>query len=370
MRLALIYHQFVRRGGLENYLLAFADALAARGHSLTLFGADFGPEAESLAQRGAVIERARLTPVSKALRMVQFARAASGFAADFARGGGKALGFGRTVVQDAHRAGGGCHAIYSRLLPWHKRWRLKNRIELDLERQLYTGGGTRRFVVNAAPVGDQIQAEYGIDPAKIEVIHTAVDSDAFHPPAGEAERADLRSQLVPGARGDRPAFVFASLDHARKGLGNLLAIWDRVDAELWVAGKPPSSAWRRAADRQGVRDKVIWLGRADLAPLFRAADFFIHPTLYDACANTALQAMASALPSLISVRCGSHEFVRPGETGWLLDDPGSPEAILAAVRSALAAGEPARASLGAAARRQMLPLTWDAHVGRWEAMLG
>ena len=78
--------------------------------------------------------------------------------------------------------------------------------------------------------------------------------------------------------------------------------------------------------------------------------------------------MASGLVCLVSIADGAHEFIDDGKTGFLLDPPASPPALAATLRRALALSPLQRASMGAAARSVTLPLTWEAHLDRWETL--
>ena len=53
--------------------------------------------------------------------------------------------------------------------------------------------------------------------------------------------------------------------------------------------------------------------------LYAAADCFILPTRYDPFPNTALEALAMGLPSIIGRRSGAAEILRPGEGGWVCE---------------------------------------------------
>lgn len=353
VKLALVYHQFIGTGGLERYLQALARALQERGHQIEVItsrvdetGRHAGASLRMIDVQGA--------PKWKRLRVFADKAAAVGTDADLV------LGFGRTWRQDAHRAGGGCHALYSRLLPWWKRWSRKNRLELRLERQLYTGGTTRHFVVNAAPVAAQLQRLYGVPAEKITVIHTAVDAAHFHPsPAGG-----------PPPQRERPVLLFVSSNHRRKGLDALLRALKSVPgAELWIAGACLGWRHRLAAKVLAPQITLRELGEvADLAPIYRQADWFVHPTLYDACANTVLQSMASGLPGLISSADGASEFIRDGENGLLLREPSDSHHLAERLAEAFALPEARRQAFSANARATVLPLTWQAHVEKWEAL--
>ncbi len=361
MRLALVYHQFITRGGLEGYLREFAGHLNAAGHELTLVTSRIDETASSLS------DDIRLIPPAFTSRgtLARFAERSAALLPELKVDA--TFGFGRTWRQDIHRAGGGCHWHYSRLLPWWKRLRPKNRLELEIERRLYTGGETQSFVVNSAKVKQELAEAYQVPPERVSVIHTAVDTQKWRPASTAESRLALRHQL--GIAETTPALVFASLDHRRKGLGTLLLALAQIpEARLWVAGQS-LDAWRGEIHRLGLTQRVTGLGRADLLPWFQAADWFVHPTYYDACANTVLQSMACALPGLISAGDGAVEFIREGENGVVLHHPGNAEELTAALRHALGLSEAERRRTGQAARATVLPLTWPAHLAGWLAAL-
>ena len=105
-------------------------------------------------------------------------------------------------------------------------------------------------------------------------------------------------------------------------------------------------------------------------PYYQAADFFVHPTHYDACANTVLQSMACALPGIISSYDGAIQFIEDGVTGMTLNNPGDAQSIFEQIDRALTLSEAERQVIGEAARKRMRPLTWDAHVDAWEPLMG
>ncbi len=362
MRLALLYHQLIARGGLEGYLREFAGQLHGAGHELVMVTSRIDEPMRALAAE------IRLIPPALSSRgtLARFAERSAALLPELKADA--VLGFGRTWRQDLHRAGGGCHWHYSRMLPWWKRLKPKNQLELALEKKLYTGGGTRHFVVNSSKVKAELAEAYQVPPERVSVIHTAVDTGKWQPAATPEIRRDLRKTL--GIPDSVPALLFASLDHRRKGLDPLLAALAHIpEARLWVAGQPLDS-WQGAIQKLGLTSRVTGIGRADLLPWYQAADWFVHPTFYDACANTVLQSMSCGLPGLISPADGASEFIRVGENGLLLGNPGDAEALADQLRRALSQSEPARRQLGAAARKTVLPLTWAAHLEQWLRLIG
>ena len=365
MRLGLIYHQFVPRGGLEGYLVEFSKRLVAAGHELDIATAEVSPQIEKLIPaEWHVLQTLRKPSVA---RLWQFNRLAAHWEQEAPVD--VTLGFGRTTCHDLHRAGGGCHAVYSRLLPTLKRWALKNQLELGLERQLYAGSDTQLFVVNSSEIAKQIQAEYGTAADRFRVIHTAVDTEQYRP---ADDPGLLRKQVCGPLKTDpaRPVFLFVSLHHRRKGLDVLLDVWKDVDADLWIVGQPLNYRYRLMIAQRQLQDKIRTIShQSDLRLLFQSADWFIHPTLYDACANTVLQSMASGLPGLISVHDGAIDHVTEGENGYLLKQPRDSEAVFETIQKALTTHRDKRLAMGTAARQRMEALTWPAHLEKWQSAI-
>lgn len=361
MRLALIYHQFIRSGGLENYLIELAGRLQGEGHELELVTARIAPEIQ--ARLDVPVHRVPLVQGSKMLAMWQFARVAAGLARSLPVD--VAIGFGRTYQQHIHRAGGGCHAVYSRILPWWKRWEPKNLLELSLEKRLYTSGETRHYVTNSARVAAQIQGVYKTPADKFTTIHTAVDTDIFKPAEDrQALRARVFEKMQTGL--DQPVLLFVSLNHRRKGLDALLDAMKEVDAVLWIAGRP-LGAWHKAQiETLKIGHKIRSIPVTnDLVELYQSADWFVHPTLYDACANTVLQSMACGLPGLISTRDGAVDHVCDGMNGFMLHHPQDSAELAARIRHALSIPAADREIIALAAHETMQPLTWAEHIRQW-----
>jgi glycosyltransferase involved in cell wall biosynthesis len=361
MKLALIYHQFVRSGGLENYLIEYGTRMKAAGHTLELVCAGIAPEVQ--AKLDSPVHRVPLVQGSSLVRMWQFARQSGRVAEDLRAD--VTIGFGRTYSHRLHRAGGGCHAIYSRLLPWWKRWSPKNRLELQLEKKLYTSGATRRFITNSHRVSAQLQGAYRATGEKFSTIHTAVDTELFKPAENRvAHREAICEKMKTDAA--KPVLLFVSLSHRRKGLDALLQAMKTTDATLWIAGKPLGKWHLATIESLGIAPKVRSVTVTNsLIDLYQAADWFVHPTLYDACANTVLQSMACGLPGLISTQDGAVDHVHEGENGFMLFHPKDVEELAGRIQHAISLSPERRSEMGMVARETMLPLTWERHIAEW-----
>ena len=345
---------------MEAYLFRFARELLNAGHELHVITSQTDPATEAI---GANIHSVQLPRISSTLALLKFEREAR-------RCGNQlpvdvTIGFGRTTQHDLHRAGAGCHAAYIPLLNPFKRKGMKCQLELKLERDLYTSGRTRQFIVNSALIREQIMEHYSLSPDTITIIPTAVDTEHFRPAENDDSRQALRESL--GAKKEPPVLLFAARSHRRKGLATLMAAWPKIHeltgAQLWIAG-PGIKRFTKALPNKMHETITVFTGLEDILHLYQAANLFVHPTLYDACANTVLQSMACGLPGIISAADGARQFIDDGSNGWLLDKP---EDHLSLARLAVEAiNHENLYSIGAQARKTVLPLTWEAHLGAWK----
>jgi glycosyltransferase involved in cell wall biosynthesis len=121
----------------------------------------------------------------------------------------------------------------------------------------------------------------------------------------------------------------------------------------WVlVGDGPFRGRLEATIRElGLESHVLLTGRVSTSGLhgwYRAADLFVHPTLYEGSSIVTLEAMSHGLPAVASRAGGLPDKVLPAVTGWLVA-PGDPRELAEAIAEALRAG-PQLPAMGRAAR--------------------
>ena len=131
----------------------------------------------------------------------------------------------------------------------------------------------------------------------------------------------------------------------RKGLDQLLDAWialtKSIDVEVTLLIVGDGADRRRLEQRiadaglENVR-LVNHIQRTELPPIYKAADVFVMPTLFDCWAMVVEEAMASGLPVINSIYNGSAERIVEGETGWLVN-PLDPSDMVTKLRLALEA---------------------------------
>lgn len=184
-------------------------------------------------------------------------------------------------------------------------------------------------------VSDSMRGEMaaiGIDPAKVVVHYTGIDSDRFSP----GDRATARVAL---GMDSAPAILTVGALIPRKGQALAIeALPALPDVHYWLAGAGEEEGpYRALAQKLGVTDRVHFLGpvaNADLPQLYRAADAVVMPSVSEGLANAWVEALACGTPIVISDAGGAAELVSSPIAGRIVQR--TPGAIAEAVQAILA----------------------------------
>ena len=167
---------------------------------------------------------------------------------------------------------------------------------------------------------------------------------------------------VPERSGAVPiSFVFLGRIGQRKGAFDLIrafaALPNRAEARLWLAGDGETEAAAALADELGVGAAVQLLGWIDedrRSLLLAAAHVFVLPSYNEALPMAMLEAMAMALPTIVTPVGGIAEFVTNGDEGYLVT-PGDVEAPSAAMQKLMGSAA-LRQAMGERGRDRIRPL--------------
>lgn len=186
------------------------------------------------------------------------------------------------------------------------------------------------LAVSAAMRDDM--AALGIDPVKVFVHYTGIDTARFCP----GDRAAARAAL---GLGDGPLIACVGALIPRKGQALVIqALPELPEVTFLLAGTGDSEGeYRAMAPRLGVADRVHFLGpvaHTDLPQLYRAADAIVMPSVSEGLANAWVEALACGTPIVISDAGGAAELVTSDVAGRIVER--TPKAIAMAVRDLLA----------------------------------
>lgn len=155
---------------------------------------------------------------------------------------------------------------------------------------------------------------------KLSVIPNGVEPGRFDVPSGE-DLAAFKSQWA--TPDEKIIFYIGRLVH-EKGVHILLDAFSKVLAyrdktKLVIAGKGPAAPYlKEHAQALGIYNRVFFAGFVDDSTrnrLYKCSDVAVVPSLYEPFGITALEAMASGTPVVVSDVGGLGEVVRHGVTG-------------------------------------------------------
>ena len=123
--------------------------------------------------------------------------------------------------------------------------------------------------------------------------------------------------------------LFAGNNYRLKGLEplmeSLLVLKEQFPAQpfiLLVVGRGQISRYVRLARKLGVSNTVRFLGSVtSMEQFYAASDIYVHPTFYDSCSLTVLEALASGLPVVTSRFNGAADAILSEEGGIVFGDP-------------------------------------------------
>ena len=236
--------------------------------------------------------------------------------------------------------------------------RIYYRLLTALERWVYGSNRALLIVVSRNLAGTM--KRYGKAPSQLPIITHGIDVRRFSP--------DRRLQLRPSAR---QAFGLSDSDFClllignhwkNKGLDALLGALGRLDSarvRLMAVGDDTVEPYSAALRRLRLQDQVTFLAsRPDVEVYYAAADAYVGPSLQDAFALPALEAMACGIPAIVSSRAGVSELITDGVNGFVLDDP-EDSARLADLIALLVSSESLRSKIADAAVQTARQYTWE-----------
>lgn len=187
---------------------------------------------------------------------------------------------------------------------------------------------------------DRLQSWAGLPSDRMHLLPNAIDLSRYTP----GEKSDeLRSRWA--LRGRKVLLTVGRMDATEqaKGFDEILDVLPRLVAEIpgitYVAVGDGSDRVRleSKADALGLKNYCVFPGyvtESEKIQYYRLADVFVMPSRLEGFGYVFLEALAVGVPVIASKVDGSREAVRNGEWGTLVD-PGQPEELLVAIRSAL-----------------------------------
>ncbi len=320
IKIALVRQRYRPDGGAERFVARAIEALGGKGVSLTLITRKWASSG------GMKVIECSPFSLGRVWREWGFTRGACHIIgeSDF----DLVQSHERIPCCDIYRAGDGVHAewlaqrartrgplgrVWLRISPFHVYMRAA-------EHRLFASPRLKAVICISNMVRQEIRERFALSDDKLHLIYNGIDTNAFSPDV-KSHRGTIRAQL--GIAQSAPVFLFVGSGFARKGLDVLLHALARLPerAVLLVVGKDKQlSRYRRACKRLNIAERVHFVGRQeDVKPYYGAADVLVHPSLYEPFGNVVLEALACALPVIVSNKCGAGDLVKHGVNGFVCD---------------------------------------------------
>jgi UDP-glucose:(heptosyl)LPS alpha-1,3-glucosyltransferase len=344
LTIAILLDKFLPSRGGERYFSFLAEELSRRGHEVHLF-------ASKIEQEGERPYQVHLIPIlhfPRSLRMLSYmlfsARMVKGYSFDVIHG------LGQSLACNLLNPHGGVEKAYlkqefasisSGWYYWYRALRrylsARHYLELWIQRRLYSTDRLKRVIAISNMVKRDIIAHFNFPEEKIAVVFNTVDLDRFNPSIRERFRQSKRTELT--VTDSTIVLLFAGNNYRLKGLEPLLhavaVLRKRLPGtplRLLVLGRGQMWLYRRMAARLGVADAVQFLGPVkSMEPYYAAGDIYVHPTFYDSCSLTVLEALACGLPAVTTRFNGASDAILSDEGGKIVQDPANADEIADAI---------------------------------------
>ena len=170
----------------------------------------------------------------------------------------------------------------------------------------------------------------------IRVISPGIEATHVH---SSTEKMQARLDLGLPMQGK--CLLWVGNNATKKGLPTLLEALAKLPNEIFlviVGSAAPESKWRSQAAELGLEDRIYFQGVLDdMKLVYTAADLLVHPTIEDTFGMVVLEAMAHAVPAIVSAEqyCGISAELSHLKNAWILQNPLDTNALKDAIDKSL-----------------------------------
>ena len=253
---------------------------------------------------------------------------------------------------------------------------LYDRAVIAIERRLMREGEASYFLPVSTIAMEAFRQEYETLPGQWQVVHPGVEVARFSAPDRAACRTDIRGLYGIGATD--MLLLFVGMNFEVKGLDTIIAalakareVRPEANIRLLVVGRGDENKYRKMAQSLGVADAVTFAGTQvdGLERYYRAADIFIMLSKFDTFGMVVLEAMAAALPVIVSPNVGAKDLVEQGINGFVLPDFLDSDAAADRMLQLLDAER--RRAMGVAAQiERLISIPGSSWLRRWPRFMG
>jgi glycosyltransferase involved in cell wall biosynthesis len=300
MKIALIHIRYIFKGGLETRLFNYIDYFLNRGDEVHLFTSKMAPDI--VPPKGLHLHLINVKNYPKPFRNFFFDKILKKTIVreeyDFI------LSLERTTRQ-YHVIAPSTHKGYLEAqgkffidpIDW---------VQLYLDKKAFKN--SKVIYACSSMVKNEIIRFYGINPDKIKVLFPPTNIQKFNTNISKTEAREKLEALP-----QKKYFLFVSTSHKRKGLDLLLKVFSKLNKEkyhLWVAGSNFETKLPNVTPLGFVKNMELY---------YRAADFTLHPAVYEPFGQIVVESLACQTPVFVSENVGAKELLND-DIGFVVPD--------------------------------------------------
>jgi len=290
MKIALIHIRYIFKGGLETRLFNYIDYFLSEGAEVHLFTSKKAPDI--IPPKGLIIHYINVKNVLKPFRNFFFdkklKKTINRNEYDFILSLERTTRQYHVIAPSTHR---GYLEAQGKVVTDPIDW-----VQLYLDRKAFNNA--KVIYACSSMVKNEIIRFYGIEPDKIKVLFPPTNIAKFNSNISK-ETAKIDLNLLP----NKVYFIFVSTSHKRKGLDLLLKVFRQLDPKkyhLLVAGSNFTNPLENVTPLGFIKN---------IENYYRAADFLLHPAIYEPFGQIVIEALACKTPVIISENVGAKELV-------------------------------------------------------------
>jgi UDP-glucose:(heptosyl)LPS alpha-1,3-glucosyltransferase len=328
---------FKMRGGAERYLVDLCIRMAAEGYEVHVYVGRC-----DVVDSRIHFHSVKTIPFPRSLRLLSFAVRAT---KEIESGNYDiTFGVGNTLRANILQPHGGVHwawfwrslKAYDHSILWMIRFlgrvfSLKQWVNGWVEDAPYQGKNPQGIIAISDMVKRDMMHWYQIPEERIHVVYNGVDIERFHP-RNRRHREEIRRRH---GIGDEFVILFVSNNFRMKGLGYLIKALAHIKREnfspfkLLVLGRDRQNSYLHLARKMGIMEDLVFAGSThEPEEYYGASDLLVHPTFYDACSLTVLEALASGLPVITTYSNGASGIITQGQEGFVISDPRDAQSLV------------------------------------------
>jgi UDP-glucose:(heptosyl)LPS alpha-1,3-glucosyltransferase len=313
MKIAFIVRKYQTSGGTERYTYNISNALAEKGHNITIFcnKSNITPP-----NRNIHIVKIPQLPLGRTIKTFWFYLCTKGLNLknyDIVQGSGK------VTAQDIYRAGGGFHKLFLRE-KGKQSDTFYDKAVMKIEKEIYNPLNTKFIISVSNYIAKEINTEFNFPLNRIAVFHNPVDLKFFNTKNRDAIKAVTDKKYnIPE---NYVKFLFVANNFKLKGLPLIIRTLNYFENfKLFIIG---GDNLQKTVENipQKIKDKIVHVGEKkgeDLVNFFKSCDVLLHPTVFDPFANVCLEAMACGLPVVTTKINGASEILENFKDGIVIE---------------------------------------------------